>query len=294
MVSLWLREQDSNISKNANNNVDLKVELDLYLKNLPFSKDWKNYQRRVLQKLLRDCPVVNKQTTIEYNDRLKQKFSSNYSRKMLLVIRSFLHYLCDSGYSEFEFYKVLKTPREVKTDFVKHVTRKDIDGVLESFNGHRFEPQIRALIMLGCNSGLRAEEIYQLTKDDIDLGHRIIHVRKDEHHTVKTGKARTAFITKRCAHAIKEYYAWRESNKTGLTLLFSQSHLTRIFSKSQVKIKDLRKFFSQEWDRRGGPTSIKKIIMGHSMRGDVDLSHYNFQSEDELHAIYDKIMGGKP
>ena len=55
-------------------------------------------------------------------------------------------------------------------------------------------------------------------------------------------------------------------------------------------MKDLRKFFSQEWDRRGGPTSIKKIIMGHSTRHDVDLSHYNYQSEEDLKKIYDKVM----
>jgi len=55
-------------------------------------------------------------------------------------------------------------------------------------------------------------------------------------------------------------------------------------------VKDLRKFFSQEWDRRGGPTSIKKILMGHSLKGDVDLRHYNYQSEEDLKRIYDKVM----
>ena len=56
-------------------------------------------------------------------------------------------------------------------------------------------------------------------------------------------------------------------------------------------VKNFRKFFSQEWDRNGGPTSIKKILMGHSIKGDVDLMHYNFQSEGDLKKIYDKAMG---
>ena len=43
-------------------------------------------------------------------------------------------------------------------------------------------------------------------------------------------------------------------------------------------------------DRRGGPTSIKKILMGHSLKGDVDLMHYNCQSEEDLKKIYDKVM----
>ena len=73
--------------------------------------------------------------------------------------------------------------------------------------------------------------------------------------------------------------------------MFNKSHLERIFHDTPIKVKDLRKFFSQEWDRRGGPTSIKKILMGHSLRNDVDLMHYNAQSPDDLKRIYDRVMG---
>jgi len=31
--------------------------------------------------------------------------------------------------------------------------------------------------------------------------------------------------------------------------------------------------------------------MGHSLNGDVDLMHYNCQSEEDLKLIYDKVMG---
>jgi len=30
--------------------------------------------------------------------------------------------------------------------------------------------------------------------------------------------------------------------------------------------------------------------MGHSLKGDVDLMHYNCQSEEDLKKIYDKVM----
>ncbi|MCD6493220.1 MAG: hypothetical protein J7K36_05410 [Archaeoglobaceae archaeon] len=36
------------------------------------------------------------------------------------------------------------------------------------------------------------------------------------------------------------------------------------------------------------PTSIKKLLMGHSLHGDVDLQHYDFQDEEELKQIYDR------
>jgi len=75
-----------------------------------------------------------------------------------------------------------------------------------------------------------------------------------------------------------------------LKVLFSQSHITRLFRNAPIQVKDLRKYFSQQWDRRSGPTSIKKILMGHSLKGDVDLMHYNCQSEEDLKRIYDKVM----
>jgi len=30
--------------------------------------------------------------------------------------------------------------------------------------------------------------------------------------------------------------------------------------------------------------------MGHSLKGDVDLNHYNVQSEEDLKKIYDNVM----
>ena len=78
------------------------------------------------------------------------------------------------------------------------------------------------------------------------------------------------------------------NNGCSLKHLFGESHISRIFRHSELKVKDFRKFFSQEWDRCGGPTSIKKLLMGHRL--DVDLKYYNAQSEEDLRKIYDKVM----
>jgi len=72
---------------------------------------------------------------------------------------------------------------------------------------------------------------------------------------------------------------------------FNKHFISKLFKDSPIRVKDLRKYFSQEWDRRGGPTSIKKILMGHSLKKDIDLSHYNFQSEEDLKNIYNRVMG---
>jgi integrase/recombinase XerD len=81
-----------------------------------------------------------------------------------------------------------------------------------------------------------------------------------------------------------------EYNSNKLITLFPQRTIERAFKDSPIRVKDLRKAFSQEWTRRHGDTGVKKILMGHSLKGDVDLMHYNYQSEEDLKAIYDKVM----
>ena len=73
--------------------------------------------------------------------------------------------------------------------------------------------------------------------------------------------------------------------------MFNFSHIRRIFKDAPVHVNDLRKSFSQSWDRLGGQTKITKLLMGHSTRRDVDLMYYNGQNKEDLKQIYDKVMG---
>jgi len=141
------------------------------------------------------------------------------------------------------------------------------------------------------SSGARALEVYQLTIDDIDIENRILHINhnpKNEQST-KTKISRVSFFNKDAKRALEEYLTYLD-NGSNIKVLFSVSHISRLFRNSPLKEKDLCKYFSQEWDRRGGPTSIKKILMGHSLKGDVALIHYNAQSPEDLKRIYDKVM----
>ena len=142
--------------------------------------------------------------------------------------------------------------------------------------------------MLGATSGLRAEELYQLIPENIDLDNRIVYVNHNPSNgqTTKTGRSRVSFFTKETQLALQEYFNYF-NNGSDLKELFSSSHIHRIFSSSKLKVKDLRKFFSQEWERNCGPTGAKKLLMGHS--GDVDLNHYNAQSNEDLKKIYDNV-----
>ena len=180
--------------------------------------------------------------------------------------------------------KIVKEP-----DYTpKRVTPKDIEGVLKEFKGHKYELQAKALILLGASSGLRASELYRLTRENIDLEEKIIRLKGS-----KSGKHRVTFFDTRAQKALKNYYKLHEKD-TRLISLFGASHCVRLFEDKKVKVKDLRKAFSQEWTRRGGSSGVKKILMGHSLKGDVDLMHYNFQSEEDLKIIYDNIMNNLP
>ena len=227
---------------------------------------------------------VNEDKTLEYYKQLKESLSVTYYRKKVYQIRRFLEYL------KVEWASTIKLPPEPQY-LPKRVSRDAIQEILSHYEGHRFFKQIKTLVLLGCSSGLRAEEIYQLTPQDIDLENRTVRINHDPGNgqSTKTKRSRVSFFTIAAQNALTEYLEYF-NNGSELKVLFCQSHLTRVFKESAVKIKDFRKFFSQEWDRQGGPTSIKKILMGHSLKGDVDLMHYNYQNEEDLKKIYDRVM----
>jgi integrase/recombinase XerD len=217
---------------------------------------------------------------------LKNRISIVSYRKRVYQIKKYLTYL------KIDWIDNLKLPPEPDNQPYR-ITKDDILITLNYFKEHKYFNQIKAIILLGATSGIRAEEIYQLTTEDINLDNRTVNINHNPNNgqSTKTKKSRVSFFNWQTKDALCDYLNYF-NNDNELKLLFSQSHISRLFKDSPIKIKDLRKYFSQEWDRRGGPTSIKKILMGHSLKGDVDLMHYNAQSPEDLKRIYDKVMNG--
>ena len=226
---------------------------------------------------------ISKECTLEYLKGVQGNLNISSFRKIVYQVRKYL------VYRGLDWAEDIKPPAE-PIYCAKRVTKEDIAKTLQYFKQHTYYGQIKAIILLGASSGLRAEELYQLNTEDIDIKKRVVHVNHDPSNgqTTKTKVGRVSFFNEEARKTISGYLSlFRENN--GLKCLFSKSHIERIFSNCPIKVKDLRKFFSQEWDRQGGPTSIKKILMGHSLRGDVDLMHYNYQSEKDLKKIYDRV-----
>ena len=228
---------------------------------------------------------IDKPKSIQYFRMLKDKLAVSSYRKQVYQILKFLRHL------KVDWTDEIKLPSE-PTYYPKKISKNDIDDALKYFDGQEYNIRMKALILLGSASGLRAEELYQLTTDDIDIDNRTIHINHNPNNgqSTKTKQSRVSFFNKETRQALSDYITYF-NNSNILRVLFSQGRMEKLFKDAPIQVKDLRKYFSQEWDRRGGPTSIKKILMGHSLKGDVDLMHYNYQSEEDLKKIYDKVMG---
>ena len=243
----------------------------------------RNEVNRILKSYLNYIKFkINKGNSLNYFKLLKESCSISYYIKQMYQIRKFLSYL------KVEWADNIKLP-PYPTYYPKRFGLEDIKKTLAFFEGKYYYKQVKALVLLGATSGIRAEEIYQLDISDIDLENRIVHINHDprnEQYT-KTRESRISFFNKEAQQALKDFFEYF-NNGSKLKILFSQTQIKRHFYGAPIRVKDLRKFFSQDWDRRCGPTSIKKLLMGHS--GDVDLYHYNAQNEDDLKGIYDKVM----
>ena len=264
-------------------------EVTEYLNILGLSGVTTDHLNEVKRALIRYLKYVNykldKAKSIEYFKKIQAQFSISYYKKQMYQIKKLLSYF------KMEWASEIKLPPDPHY-LPKRISAEDISNTLEYFGGDINYKRFKALTLLGSTSGLRAEELYALTPDDIDLENRIIHVRHDpkNNHSTKTGKSRVSFFTPQAKDALEEYLN-EYSNGSRLRTLFSKKTLEIAFKDAPIQVKDLRKAFSQEWTRRNGSSGVKKILMGHSLRNDVDLMHYNAQSPDDLKQIYDKVMG---
>jgi len=228
--------------------------------------------------------TISKSKSISYFAYIKDKHSVSSYRKEVYQILKFLRHL------EVTWTNEIQLPAE-PVYYPKHVSKDDIIRTLKYFENNEYKLRFNAIIHLGIDTGMRAEELYQLLISDIDFDNRCICINHNPNNgqSTKTKQSRVSFFTEYTKQVLNEYLTYF-NDKNNLTTLFPKRWMEGKFKDTPIRVKHLRKFFSQEWDRRGGPTSIKKILMGHSMKGDVDLMHYNYQSEEDLKKIYDKVM----
>ena len=241
------------------------------------SKNWKRDINSILTKYLTYVDWnIDKTRTISYIATIQKQYSICAFRKQCYQIRRFLNYL------NIEWADNIQPPKEPEHRPTR-ITTDNIGETIEFLKGGNRQLQLQALIHLGIDSGMRAKELYQLHPEDIDLANRIIYINHNpgKGQTTKTGKSWISFFTEQIQRVLSDYLTYFNSGCLDKKL-FAKRTIQKEFKTAPIRVKQLRKYFSQEWDRQSGPTSIKKLLMGHSTRGNVDLSHYNAQSEEDL------------
>ena len=172
---------------------------------------------------------------------------------------------------------------------------QEIDNKLED----PYRLKVKSAVLLSATSGLRAEELYKLRLEDVDVENRTIFVRAE---IAKDYEDRVTFFNLEAQEALLEYMSAvklkpKDKPFSAKSIYHHFSKLNTRAGKVKLRMKHMRKFFSQQSDRLGMPTAIKKILMGHVISDedfvipkglDVDLAHYDFQDEEELRKIYDK------
>ncbi|MBE8539399.1 tyrosine-type recombinase/integrase [Geoglobus acetivorans] len=243
------------------------------------TQELKAYKSDILSFLEACSYDLNDDDIIIYINRLKNSYSPKSVRNKLIRIRKFLKFINHSLADD------IKLPRIPKRR--KHVIKpKDIRQILTEADSklrERYALKVKSATLLSATSGIRAEELYNLMWKDIDAENRTIYVRAE---FAKDYEDRVTFFSREAQEVLQEYLSVVKPDKP----LFSKKSLLYHFGKlnTSLRMKHMRKFFSQQSDRLGMPTAVKKILMGHSTAGDVDLSHYDFQDEEELKKIYDK------
>jgi len=270
------------------NSVDLNEYMSI-LSLSGISKQWLSTIKSTLEEFLHaiNYDISNKEQVLHFLSAYQQKYSVSSYRKRLFQIKKFMNH-----YHQ-EWVSSIKPPKEPHYQS-KYVSDNDVDRLLEYFNGKNQQKRYRAFIKLGIDGGIRAEELYQLRPEDIDVENRIVHINHcpEKNQTTKMKQSRITFFTEDTKREVISYLQ-EFNNGSGLKRLFEKYGMTDEFRNAPLQAKMLRKYFSQRWTRCNGNTAVKKILMGHSTRNDVDLQHYNAQSTDDLKTVYDNVMSSQ-
>ncbi len=222
----------------------------------------------------------------------KKSLSHSFYRKYVLYIRKLLK---EAGADFVDKIQLPKMPKRKKEVIKREDVRRLINRIKAlNFTTHKqklMQQRVIAGLIIMATSGLRAEELYNLTLDEIDIENRTIYLRfgktaKDK--TIKDYEERVTFFSEEAKQELLKLLEIWDDGKPLFNVRSFHSIWEYYLRDEKLKPKHMRKFFSQQSDRLGMPTAVKKILMGHSLRGDVDLSYYDFQDEEELKKIYDK------
>ncbi|WP_457752752.1 tyrosine-type recombinase/integrase [Thermococcus sp.] len=224
--------------------------------------------------------------------KIREKYSPQYYRKHVLYIKKLLKI------ANIEIAEMLKAKKVVSPD-ITIVTVQDVKNLLNLYKtlydnkklDEKNFDRLRLATLFCAVTGMRVFEFVRLRVSDINLENRTVHLRAE---ITKAKKERITFFTDEVQQLledyIKKYHLTSEDSLARLPQLQRPFKYKKELNQQKLRLKHMRKFFSQEWDRRNGNTTVKKILMGHSITDDINALHYSHHTTKELKEIYDKVM----
>jgi integrase/recombinase XerD len=264
-----------------------KDDLQLFIKHKAsttrsgWHETYQRYLRRYLNRLNWKVSFIS---TLDYFNEIKPKYSSKTYRDNVLCIRDFLRFHGIEWASNIKLPKAkMKLPAIVKEDQLHTFL-----GVLNEFESSKEpreikEQRLRAFLILGAVSGMRAHELYNLTPEQIDFETRSIKLEN-----TKTDEPRYAFFSREAQKELEMLLAMKPSLPLLPERVIQKAFTALKYKTGNLQAKNLRKFFSSMSDKLGMPSGVKKRLMGHSINGDIDLQHYSVLTFDDLKEIYDR------
>lgn len=138
------------------------------------------------------------------------------------------------------------------------------------------EPMWREMLLVAVRTGLRMGELFALDWSDIDLGHRLVSVRRSMVDgiigTPKSGKERHVALTDDVCRALsarrkRQGLVFEREGGGGLSHSIAGNAIRRICKRVGLRPigwHTLRHTFASELVRRGGAIRAVQLLMGHS------------------------------
>ncbi|KUH34828.1 hypothetical protein APY94_00185 [Thermococcus celericrescens] len=232
---------------------------------------------------------------ISHLQKIQKQYSPSFYRKNVTYLKKLFRI------AGIPLENHLKTPRYIGVDMTV-ITLRDVQNLTKTIQKLQLarDPELSDLIankmilglLIMATGGLRVYELTSLPLSYIDITKRTISVPPE---VAKTGQPRMTFITPEVQALLRKYVKKYEPNPNEPVI--SYFSLEKPFIRKQelanqpIRPKHMRKFFSQEWDRRNGNATVKKLLMGHSIRGDINALHYSHHTPESLQRVYDKVFG---
>ena len=252
----------------------------LFLKSkMNFSQSTVYHYTSKLRTFLKDRKAVSDKDIQLYIEQKKQECVPDYVSN---IISAFKAYFRDyKGLKIMDNYKHPQTPLRMKPE----LEPKDIRAFIEAID----DLAVKCVALFLASSGLRKGEVLGLKKSNLVTKLRAII---PSCHTGETKHSGITFYNEEAEACLNEYLAQLDS-KTERLFVIGHEHFLKAWRHARkksginLKPKDLRDFFSQEFGKALIPDRYIDIFQGRAPRG-ILAKHYTQRGIRLLREIYDK------